>query len=760
MRKDRRAPASLKVKYKSATVDEFIEQFGSDVSRGGIFIKTKKPLETGALLKFEFQLSGGVPVIHGVGRVAWRRGEAQARADLPAGMGIKFIKLDESSRNVIDRIESRHGVGSRFDQTEAAELAPPLSSLPPGPAGLTPPPAPRPSPHPVDTHGRPTPLVPGPPLGSMSSARAPNPAALQPPAAPRPANLGAAAAPRGLGMAPARSNGPKPAPAAPPTFRPPPPAVSSIPPALGEAWRSAPPQSSQASMSSAPKGALGGVSASRRAAPATRSAARDTSEFLASAFSVGGAGAEVRSQAQAQVERARRDPQSVDLANELFGDMSEPAHVRTPVAPHADGLADVPDLSELEQSPLRAISSDPKPPSPEERSLAEQIPSLEDLENEPAQPSGTARRSNGADGPARSNGADASPAMLAATASSSARAPAPANDARPLSLELSPAGDARAANGGKASSVVTSLVLGALLCAAVAGGAFYMLRGRNAPPPAPEPSPTEAVEPAAPPPSAAAAPVAPGEPATVAMQVTSDPAGASVSIDGKSVGASPVTVDVPAQTAVEVRVHSPGFEAKTEKITPSNGMQPLHMALAPLTYELTIVSEPKGALVKAGEASAESPSPLVLGHVTGEGPVAVTVEKDGFQRMSRSVRLDEFEERDGKMRAELSLSLMPLPAVRRRAAAPPPAAARTQAPTAAPPAPSTNDVPEPSEPPPVMQVKPAESAAEAAPKPAPAPEANAAPPPAAAAPAAAAEPAAPPKPAPSEPAAPAAPATP
>jgi hypothetical protein len=499
------------------------------------------------------------------------------------------------------------------------------------------------------------------------------------------------------------------------------------------------------------------VSASRKAVPATRSAARDTSEFLASAFSVGGAGAEVRSQAQAQVECARRDPQSVDLANELFGDMSEPAHVRTPVAPHADGLDDIPNLSALEQNPLRTISSDPKPPSPEERSLAEQIPSIEDLENEPAQPSSEARRSNGADGPARSNGADASPALLAATASHSARAPAPANDARPLSLDLSTGADALAANGGKSSSVATSLVLGVLLCAAVAGGAFYMLRGRNAPPPAPEPSPAATAEPAAPPPSAAA-PAAP--PTTVAMQITSEPAGASVSVDGKAVGATPVSVDVPAQTAVEVSVHSPGFEAKTEKVTPSAGMQPLHVALAPLTYELTIVSEPKGALVKAGEASAESPSPLVLGHVTGTGPVEVTVEKEGFQRMSRSVRLDEFEERDGKMRAELSLSLMPLPAARRRAATMPAAAARTLAPTAAPPAPSANDVPEPSEPPPVMQVKPAEAAAEAAPKPAPAPEANAAPPPAAAPAPAAAEPAAPPKPAPSEPAAPAAPATP
>ena len=41
LRKDKRAPASLKVKYKSGTVDEFVEQFGTDVSVGGVFIRRR-----------------------------------------------------------------------------------------------------------------------------------------------------------------------------------------------------------------------------------------------------------------------------------------------------------------------------------------------------------------------------------------------------------------------------------------------------------------------------------------------------------------------------------------------------------------------------------------------------------------------------------------------------------------------------------------------------------------------------------------------
>ena len=33
-RKDKRAPISLKVRFKSATLDEFIEQYSGDISRG------------------------------------------------------------------------------------------------------------------------------------------------------------------------------------------------------------------------------------------------------------------------------------------------------------------------------------------------------------------------------------------------------------------------------------------------------------------------------------------------------------------------------------------------------------------------------------------------------------------------------------------------------------------------------------------------------------------------------------------------------
>src|ERR1700722_1537220 len=109
-RKDRRAKiVSLNVRYKSATVDEFIENHSHDVSRGGIFIKTPTPFPPGTLLKFEIRIAGDKAVIAGVGRVVWKRETAQASGELPAGMGVKFIKLDDSSRGVIDKLVDAKG---------------------------------------------------------------------------------------------------------------------------------------------------------------------------------------------------------------------------------------------------------------------------------------------------------------------------------------------------------------------------------------------------------------------------------------------------------------------------------------------------------------------------------------------------------------------------------------------------------------------------------------------------------------------------
>lgn len=110
----------MTVRYKSATLDEFIEHHSHDVSCGGMFIKTPQPFTRGTLLKFEVRIAGDKKVMQGVGRVVWKRELAVADTEHPAGMGVSFIKLDEESRRLIDQlVHSRDGEASAFDAERA-----------------------------------------------------------------------------------------------------------------------------------------------------------------------------------------------------------------------------------------------------------------------------------------------------------------------------------------------------------------------------------------------------------------------------------------------------------------------------------------------------------------------------------------------------------------------------------------------------------------------------------------------------------------
>lgn len=103
-RQQKRLPLSLRVRFKSATVDEFAERHAIDISRGGIFVGTTTPLDVGTLLRFEFQLKDHSRLIQGIGRVVWRRNKEDATEDSPPGMGIKFIKMDAESRRTIQQV--------------------------------------------------------------------------------------------------------------------------------------------------------------------------------------------------------------------------------------------------------------------------------------------------------------------------------------------------------------------------------------------------------------------------------------------------------------------------------------------------------------------------------------------------------------------------------------------------------------------------------------------------------------------------------
>jgi uncharacterized protein (TIGR02266 family) len=104
MRTASRTPVTLKIKFKSSTLEQFIERYSVDISHGGIFIRTKDPLPVGTNLKFEFQLKDASPLIVGDGTVVWTRDFDPTRSGVAPGMGVRFDRLPSESQEVLERI--------------------------------------------------------------------------------------------------------------------------------------------------------------------------------------------------------------------------------------------------------------------------------------------------------------------------------------------------------------------------------------------------------------------------------------------------------------------------------------------------------------------------------------------------------------------------------------------------------------------------------------------------------------------------------
>jgi uncharacterized protein (TIGR02266 family) len=118
--------AAIRARLKFPSQQAFIKGYAPNISKTGIFIKTPKPKAVGVRIKFEFQIADGTPVLRGIGEVSWNR--AEASEGNPPGMGIKFLKLDAKSRQIVGKILALKGEAERVD--EVAKEAVPTESAP------------------------------------------------------------------------------------------------------------------------------------------------------------------------------------------------------------------------------------------------------------------------------------------------------------------------------------------------------------------------------------------------------------------------------------------------------------------------------------------------------------------------------------------------------------------------------------------------------------------------------------------------------
>jgi uncharacterized protein (TIGR02266 family) len=139
-RKTKRSPVTLRIKFKSANLEQFIERYAVDVSQGGIFIRTKEPLPVGTTMRFEFQLRDESPLITGDGTVVWIREQNASQAGVAPGMGVRFDRLTESSQSVLDEILAYKAArGANGVATPVGEMPTRVVSTNPRKDGASPP---------------------------------------------------------------------------------------------------------------------------------------------------------------------------------------------------------------------------------------------------------------------------------------------------------------------------------------------------------------------------------------------------------------------------------------------------------------------------------------------------------------------------------------------------------------------------------------------------------------------------------------------
>lgn len=99
---DRRIETRQTVNLDFASVDEFINEYVSNISRSGVFIKSDDPLPIGTRVTLRFTvIMDDLETIEGVGEVV--RNVAAAPGVQP-GMGVVFISLTGYSRQLVERI--------------------------------------------------------------------------------------------------------------------------------------------------------------------------------------------------------------------------------------------------------------------------------------------------------------------------------------------------------------------------------------------------------------------------------------------------------------------------------------------------------------------------------------------------------------------------------------------------------------------------------------------------------------------------------
>ena len=114
-RREARAPIELKVEYKR--LNTFFYDYTKNISKGGTFIKTDKPLDIGTIFLFKLLIPSQTEHLALRGEVRWVVKDGSPRPpeipdDHEPGMGIRSVYADAQQRRALEEVVEKMMVDS------------------------------------------------------------------------------------------------------------------------------------------------------------------------------------------------------------------------------------------------------------------------------------------------------------------------------------------------------------------------------------------------------------------------------------------------------------------------------------------------------------------------------------------------------------------------------------------------------------------------------------------------------------------------
>jgi CRP/FNR family cyclic AMP-dependent transcriptional regulator len=100
VRREARLPRSISLSYKDQ--ESFAKAYTANISGGGLFIRTKKPLGQGDQFLLNLQLAGLPNPLKIKCEVVWSRSQESDAGKRPPGMGVKFLEMAQKDEQTLN----------------------------------------------------------------------------------------------------------------------------------------------------------------------------------------------------------------------------------------------------------------------------------------------------------------------------------------------------------------------------------------------------------------------------------------------------------------------------------------------------------------------------------------------------------------------------------------------------------------------------------------------------------------------------------